>query len=238
LPVGLVLTPNNDEYLRGQIGEDMFVRGHHLVLPDEPALVAALVGAAPIVSANEHQIQTGLAAAFAGPTINLRSGIFAKRRLRGAIAAAQWKILATIFVTGLIASLLLALVTWAKYDRAIAREDAAALSAIQKIVPAAANINEGQNSLNDALSRRGNGGSQVTALAASVYMVLQQVPAVTIRDMRFNGDGIIAFTLAAPNVDGINQALQIMQQQGYKVTATPRQDASGVALADINMGAM
>jgi general secretion pathway protein L len=71
-----------------------------------------------------------------------------------------------------------------------------------------------------------------------VYMVLQQVPAVTIRDMRFNGDGIIAFTLAAPNVDGINQALQIMQQQGYKVTATPRQDASGVALADINMGAM
>ncbi len=235
LPAGLAMTPPLEGYLRAQIGAYAFVRGSQLVLPDEPSLVAAIIGDTPVAELSTAQIENDLATAFAAPAMNLRTGTFAKRRARGGITAAQWKILAMILSAGLIASLLLALLTWVKYDRAIAREDAKTLSAIQKIVPAATNVTDGQKSLNDALARRGDSGAQVTPLTASVYSVVQQVPAVTLRDIRYNGDGILAFTLASSNVDGINQALLIMQQQGYKVTATPRQDASGTAMADISM---
>ena len=207
-----------------------------LVIPNEPALVTAIIGESPITDLNAAQTDTALLAAFADPAINMRVGAFAKRRARSGITVQQWKILGALLLTGLLASLLLAVATWVKYDRAITREDAATLAAIQKLVPNATNVTQGQIELSRTLASRG-AAAQMSPLAASAYTILQQFPSVTLRDLRYNGDGILAFTLAAPNVDGINQALLNMQQQGYKVTATPRQEASGLAMADISMRA-
>ncbi len=237
LPVGLVLEPPAMGYAKAQIGGEHFLRGVHSVLPDEAALVAFIAGDAPITALDEHQTETALASALAEPSINMRTGAFAKRRARAGITNRQWKMLAGLLLTGLLASLFLALATWAKYDRAIAREDAAALSAIQKIVPGASDMTNGQKSLSQELSKRGVASQKVTTLAASAFTILQPLDAVTMRDIRYNGDGILAFTLAAPSADSINQALLIMQKQGYKVTATPRQDASGITMADVSMRA-
>jgi general secretion pathway protein L len=237
LPVGLAIPPPAAGYVKAKIGDEQFLRGARSVLPDEPALITHIVGGAPVAMLDLTQTEAALVAALSEPAINMRAGAFAKRRARGRMNSRQWKILAWLLLAGLLASLLLALATWAKYDRAIAREDTAALSAIQKIVPGASNVADGQKSLSQELSKRGVAGQQVTKLAASAFAIVQQLEAVTIRDIRYNGDGIIAFTLAAPTIDNINQALLIMQKQGYKVTATPRQDASGVAMADISMRA-
>jgi general secretion pathway protein L len=236
LPAGLVITTPGSGFLRVTVGEEGFVRGPMLVIPNEPALVTAIIDESPITDLNAVQTDTALLAAFADPAINLRVGAFAKRRARSGITVQQWKILGALLLTGLLASLFLAVATWVKYDRAIAREDAAALAAIQKLVPGATDVTQGQMELNRALASRG-AAAQMSPLAASAYTILQQFPSVTLRDLRYNGDGILAFTLAAPNVDGINQALLIMQQQGYRVTATPRQEASGLAMADISMRA-
>ena len=236
LPTGLVITTPGSGFLRVTVGEEGFVRGPMLVIPNELALVTAIIGESPITDLNATQTDTALLAAFADPAINMRVGAFAKRRVRSAITVQQWKLLGALLLTGLLASLLLAVATWVKYDRAITREDAATLAAIQKLVPNATNVAQGQIELSRTLASRG-AAAQMSPLAASAYTILQQFPSVTLRDLRYNGDGILAFTLAAPNVDGINQALLIMQQQGYKVTATPRQEASGLAMADISMRA-
>lgn len=236
LPTGLVITTSGSGFLRVTVGEEGFVRGPMLVIPNEPALVTAIIGESPIADLSAAQTDTALLAAFADPAINMRVGAFAKRQARSATTVQQWKILGALLLTGLLASLLLAVATWVKYDRAIAREDTAALAAIQKLVPNATDVTQGQIELSRALASRG-AAAQMSPLAASAYTILQQFPSVTLRDLRYNGDGILAFTLAAPNVDGINQALLIMQQQGYKVTATPRQEASGLAMADISMRA-
>lgn len=240
LPTGLVITTSGSGsgsgFLRVTVGEEGFVRGPMLVIPNEPALVTAIIGESPITDLNATQTDTALLAAFADPAINMRVGAFAKRRARSGITVEQWKILGALLLTGLLASLLLAVATWVKYDRAITREDAATLAAIQKLVPNATNVTQGQIELSRTLASRG-AAAQMSPLAASAYTILQQFPSVTLRDLRYNGDGILAFTLAAPNVDGINQALLNMQQQGYKVTATPRQEASGLAMADISMRA-
>lgn len=43
--------------------------------------------------------------------------------------------------------------------------------------------------------------------------------------LRFGNDGLLTVVLAAPNADSINKALLAIQQDGYRITATPRQDA-------------
>jgi general secretion pathway protein L len=235
MPSGLVIPSAAGDLLRASFANDIVLRGEQLILPDEPKLVAAMMGGAMPRDISEAEADAALIAAMAAPPLNLRTGVFAKRVVRGVILPAQYKILMALLLAGLCFSLLLAIVTWAKFSLAAQREDALSLTLARKIVPAAGNAAEAQNLLNRELIRRGAGGRQVTVTASALYAIIQGVEAVSLRDMRNNGDGILAFTLIANNVDAINQALLIMQQQGYKVTATPRQEASGLAAADISM---
>jgi general secretion pathway protein L len=235
LPAGLIISPPETGFVRANFAAEAVLRSARSIVPDEAVLRQLIVADAPIVTLDTGQVDAALVAALRDPPINMRSGRFAKRSPRGKMTARQWKILAGLAAAGIMFSLLLAAATWVKYDRAIARENAIALQAVKKIAPQAANIEEAQAVLNSALMQRGAGGFQVTGLAASTFAILQQVEGVTLRDVRSNGDGIFAFTLAAPNADGINQVLTIMQKQGYRVTAVPRQDASGMTLADISV---
>lgn len=237
LPAGLIIPPPETGFVRANFAADAVLRSAQSIVPDEPALRQLIVADAPTVTLDAGQVDAAMAAALHDPLINMRSGQFAKRSQRSAMSARQWQVLAGLAGAGILFSLLLGVATWVKYDRAIARENSIALQAVKTIAPQASNIEEAQALLNRELMRRGAGGFQVTGLAAATFAILQQVEGVTLRDVRSNGDGIFAFTLAAPNAEGINQVLMIMQKQGYRVTAVPRQDASGLTLADITVRA-
>ncbi|HEV7233851.1 MAG TPA: hypothetical protein VGN36_06360, partial [Sphingorhabdus sp.] len=58
---------------------------------------------------------------------------------------------------------------------------------------------------------------------------------VSVRELRFGADGILTVVLAAPDANSVNRALIAIQQDGYRVTATPRQDTSGATLVDMTM---
>jgi general secretion pathway protein L len=235
LPAGLAITNVPRGYVRAQIGDARFVRGAQILLPDEPALITAIIGDAAVADLGHTDTETALAAAFCDPAINLRTGIFAKRPARGGVTTAQWRVLAMLLCTGLVFSLLLGIATWIKYDRAAAREDAAMVAAVKARFPGIGEAEIGRGALQRALQTRGIGTAAVTPLAASAYEIMQQAGGVKLREMRYSGDGILSMTISAANTDGINRALLIMQQQGYKVTATARQDASGTAMAEIRM---
>ena len=237
LPAGLIIPPPETGFVRASFAQEAVLRSAQSIVPDEPVLRQLIVADTPVVTLDAGQVDAALSAALRDPPINMRSGRFAKRSPRGAMSARQWQVLAGLAAAGILFSLLLGIATWVKYDRAIKHENSIALQAVKKIAPQASNIEEAQALLNSELMRRGAGGFQITGLAAATFAILQQVEGVTLRDVRSNGDGIFAFTLAAPNADGINQVLTIMQKQGYRVTAVPRQDASGLTLADINVRA-
>jgi general secretion pathway protein L len=237
LPAGLIISPPETGFVRASFASETVLRSARSIVPDEPALRQLIVADTPVVTLDAGQVDAAMAAALRDPPINMRSGQFTKRSPRGAMSARQWQVLAGLAAAGILFSLLLAIATWVKYDRAIKRENSIALQAVKTIAPQVSNIEEAQALLNRELMRRGAGGFQVTGLAAATFVILQQVEGVTLRDVRSNGDGIFAFTLAAPNADGINQVLSIMQKQGYRVTAVPRQDASGLTLADISVRA-
>jgi hypothetical protein len=55
--------------------------------------------------------------------------------------------------------------------------------------------------------------------------------------MRYGSDRILAITLISPAVDPVNRVLIDLQQQGYKVTANPRQEANGITAVAVTVRA-
>ena len=100
LPVGLAIPSPDTGFLRAAIGAEHIIRGPVLVLPDEPALVSAIIGESPIADLGGAQVEAALLAAFASPAINMRVGDFAKRRARSGITTRQWKILCALLGAG------------------------------------------------------------------------------------------------------------------------------------------
>jgi general secretion pathway protein L len=237
IPAGLILPASGDTFVSAQIGNDRVLRGPRIILPDEPELRAAYAIGDDITVLDNAAADDALLYAATNPALNLRNGVFSKRSKGGPITVRQWKILATLVAAGLCFSFLLAAATYWQYDRGVARENAAALNAVRKIAPSAVDIESAQAVLDKALAKRG-AGQGLTGPMAALYSILKRNEGVTVRDLRYSQDGILTTTLAAPTIDPINATLVSLQQQGYKITATPRQDASGLAMADISMRSM
>jgi general secretion pathway protein L len=236
LPSGLTLCEPEGGITRADIGgADTVLRGAKIIAPDEQSLRDTLFAGQIVTEINADTIESQLLDAFAAPPINLRSGTFAKKNNRARITPTQWRILAWMLCAGLLLSLLVALATYWKYDHAVVRENALALAAVRKIAPQAIDAQKAQLELDQILANKGMAGRRFTAPASALFAQIEASPGAALRDMRYSGDGILAATIEAPTIEPINNIVLELQQLGYKVTATPRQDASGLAMADLSM---
>ncbi len=236
LPAALAVTPAEAAVVRVDLGDGApILRGEKLAVVDEPSLRAALAGQAEIAEIGDDAMKDQLRKAFANPPINLRRAAFSKRRSGRRISPQQWRILGMMLLGGLLLSLMLGLATYWQYHRAAAREDARMLAAVRKIAPQAASAEAAEAALNRALGQKGQAVRSFTALASALFAELQNERETALRDMRYNRDGTLAINLAAPTADPINRVLLALQAQGYKVTATSRQDTSGLTIAEITM---
>jgi len=109
------------------------------------------------------------------------------------------------------------------------------LAAAQKVDPSIQDINQAESALTNALNRKGIVQGSFTPLSAALWRSVKASPNVSVREMRFTPDGILSVVLAAPTADNINKTLLGIQQDSFRITATPRQDASGSTLVDITM---
>jgi general secretion pathway protein L len=83
-----------------------------------------------------------------------------------------------------------------------------------------------------------NRGNVIFSVPASaLFSAVQQVPGVSIGRLSYRQDGLVAAELSAVRNEDINPALITMQKAGFKITATPRTDATGTAKADITVRA-
>lgn len=235
LPAALALPEPVEGFVAAVVGGELVLRGTDIALPDEPTLRAALIGDAPVETIDAATVEALLLAQLDNPALNLRQGRFAKKRKDAWGSARQWRLAAYLLAAALVASLLIGLISWFKYDRAIADADAKALAAAQKALPSIASVEAAEPALNAELARRGVAIQRFTATAAALYASVQSVPGVTIRDIRQGRDGLLVATIAAAQIDPVNKALIDLQARGYKITATPRQDASGLAMAEISV---
>lgn len=236
-PMGLLLPADAHHLLRAKLSSASTLRLEQQILPDDAALAALIAGDKPVRDIAELEFAGYLRAALSEAPLELRSGQFAKKNAGAGLDRGKLKVAAYVVAAGLLCSLLLALVTWFKVDRAIAREDEAALVAAQKIAPGISSAAEAPVKLEQMLASRGGGHLAFTIPASALWRSLQQAEGASIRDLRFGQDKVLAATVTAATVDPVNRLLLDLQRQGYKVTATPRQEANGVTAVAITVRA-
>ncbi|MBH9538215.1 type II secretion system protein GspL [Novosphingopyxis sp. YJ-S2-01] len=237
-PVGLLVQPGDeDDWLEAEIGGERFLRSSRLVLPAEDALVAAVAGNIQPVVLNDEEADAALEIAFSDPPLNLRQGRFAKRRRAQGMGKRQWQLIAITLALAVLATLLIALVTLAKYSFGADQQDAAALAQARTIVPEANDLESAERALDALLIGRG-GGASFGASAAALFQAVQSAPDVTIQRVAYGPDGTLSATLAAPQPDQLNQVLVPLQtSMGYVITQAPHQGAEGGTVIDITVRA-
>lgn len=235
IPFGLVLDTASDGFFKAEMDGIAVVRGPGIAIPDDAVLRDLIVGEAKTDSIHGDAVRSMLLTASAAPLLNLREGMFAKKE-RTVWTTGEQRIWIRRFLTSLlIATIMLTFVTLAKYWTATASENKAALAAAQQIDPAITDIDQAESALTASLNRQGKMQSNFAPLSAVLWRSVKISPNVSVREMRFTPDGILAVVIAAPTADNVNKTLLAIQQDGFRITATPRQDASGSTLVDVTV---
>ena len=235
IPLGLVLNTGPDGFFKAELDGVSVLRGSGIAIPDEQVLRDIFVGADKAIDIETNALRFMLLSASAAPVLNMRDGIFAKRERTVWTTEAQRTWVQRILIAIVALTVMVTLVTLSKYWITTKAENDRALAAAQKIDPSIQDINQAESALTNALNRKGIVQGSFTPLSAALWRSVKASPNVSVREMRFTPDGILSVVLAAPTADNINKTLLGIQQDGFKITATPRQDASGSTLVDITM---
>ncbi len=235
IPLGLVMAEPSDHVLRAEFDGSSVLRGPHFAIPDEAVLRKLIVQDRTPEGIDDTAMRNVLVISGEHPMLNLREGIFAKREPREWGTAIQRKWVILLVGALLVTSILLGLVTWAKHKSATAAENERALVAAQKIEPSISDIAQAEAQLDRALDQKGTAKGRFAPLTAGLWRAVKSAPNVSVRELRYGTDGLLSVVLAAPDANSINKALIGIQQDGYRVTATPRQDNSGATLVDLTM---
>lgn len=235
IPMGLVVEANPDHVMRAEFDGATVLRDAAFAIPDEPVFRDLLVGDSAVQDVHSDTMRAMLLDASERPLLNLREGLFAKRERTEWLTAQQRKWIVRLLGGLVVASLLLGLVTWAKHKNATAAENDRSLAAAQKVDPSINDIEQAEAALDRALAQKGLTKGRFAPLSAGLWRSVKSSPNVTVRELRYGADGILTIVLAAPDANSVNKALITIQQDGYRVTATPRQDTSGATLVDLTM---
>ncbi len=234
-PLGLIIAAEEGQWTRADVAGEQFLRGARAIIPDEPALIAAILGEVEAVDLNQDESDAALEIAFAEPALNLRQGRFAKRRKVEGLGKREWQIIALTLSLALLATVLIALVSLVKYTLGADQQNAAALSTVRAAVPEAADLETAERLLDQRLIA-GGGGASFGPAAAALFQTVRGVPEVSIRRLAYAPDGTLSATLGAAQPDQLNRVLVPLQANlGYVITQTPRQAADGMSLIDITV---
>lgn len=234
VPVGLLL-PERDQPVSATFGDLGADRLGDLVLPPDEALGALLLAGEAPVALDQDRRDAALVAALADPPLNLRQGDFARRTPLFALGAGQGRTLAWLLGALALVSLAVPLAEIGKHYLGADMAERRALASAQRLVPGATDAAQAEQQIDARLAARGAGNMVASVPLAGLLSAIQPVPGVVIRQADYRPGGIIAAMIAAPRVEDLNTVLIALQNNGYKVTAANRSDATGQAVADITV---
>jgi general secretion pathway protein L len=235
LPFASLVRTHSEGVFRAEMDGLSVLRRAQFAIPDEAVLRDLFIGDAHIENMDSDAIRSMLLSASAAPLLNLREGNFAKRDQAVWVTAEQKYWVRRLLAALLIVTMMLTIATLANYWTATASENDAALAAAQKIDPAIQDIDQAESMLAASLNRQGKTQSSFAPLSAAVWRSVKAAPNVSVRELRYTPDGILTVVLAAPTADNINKALVTIQQDGFRITATARQDTTGATLVDMTV---
>lgn len=231
VPAAMAL-PLGEEWVAAQVGSERILGRRGTVLPDEPALKDALLGADEVpLEFDPESFGQALRRLAAAPAPDLRTGRFARRR-RIVIDRRTVRELAVLTLAIIAVTTLVALVEILRLDRSRARLDRETL----EIARAAAGPGVTLETAESAVAARAGpaAGGSMSAPVATLLARLQPEQDLSVSTLGYSG-GSLSFSLAGPGPDAINRVLLALQRDGYRVTAVPRTEANGQTMADVTL---
>jgi general secretion pathway protein L len=223
------LLPVGEEWVAATVGAEHLVGRRDVVFANEPALAQAIVGNADVKELPAEVIDAELAAMAEAPILDLRTGRFAKRR-RLVIDRDRIRELIVLACLIPIVTLLWAIVSVVRLENSSDRLDAETLRIAQSVVGRPVTLETAEAEM---VQRRGSSaGPGLSAPLAALYKGLQGETAISSTQIGYRAEGTLSATLAAPTIDEINRLLVVLQRDGYRITAVPRQAPDGRAMVE------
>ncbi len=236
-PMAGLVTPDADALFRLELGGHALLRTADIALPDEPGLAGLIFGERQFSEPTSTEIVQALAAFAQAPTPDFLEGMPTRKVRKPILSAANQRWAKRLLIAAALLLMTTGALYWAKLQWAIFRENNAALTAAQRIDPTITDIAQAEAGVDTALARQGIDRATAAMLAAILWQSTKTSDNLIINDLSIGQDNILKATLSAPDADNINKALLSIQRAGYRITATPRRDQSGLTLVDLTVQA-
>ena len=237
VPAGALLQPPASTLWRGELAGERILFGADLACVEEPELAKLLFGALVITDVGADQVEQALVATSQTRTPDFMDGWRFRATSKplfdndSRIWAKRLALLALFLLFAAVVA------HWIRLEWAISRENNRALAAAQQIDPAIADIAGAEAAVDAALARKGIQRGQPSMLVAIVWQAVRANENVALTNVALQAGGLLNATLAAPDAASANAALIAIQKSGYRITAKPRQDQSGMTLVDLTVRA-
>jgi general secretion pathway protein L len=235
VPAPLLLPEPEEGYVSADLAGQPVVRGRSSGWADEPLLTGLVTAGSAPVRVRGDALDAAVVAAASAPLLDLRQGVFARRRRR----AIDWSLVRRLAVlTGLILLTTLAIdvVRIMRYslgaDTIEARADTIAREALPR---GSAAQGDAARMLTDRLTGLRGPGQGFTRTAAAVYDIVQAVPESEVTGLQFEPSGALRASLSLAGEAQANLVKTRLEQAGFRVTTSVFQSANGRLTGDMTV---
>lgn len=226
IPAPMLLPRPEAGYIRAQPGGEGVVRGPALGFADEARLTELVTGGIEPDDLDREALTAALIANAATPSLDLRQGMFARRR-RVTLDWALIRRLAVLTAAILLVTLSIDLIRIAKYslgaDAIAARADALGATGLSR----GETVTDVDRQLGERLSDMRGPGAGFTTTAAAVYAVVRAVPGIELTGLDFSPNGSLRLSVTAERESLPTDFKRALETAGFDVTASVFSVANG-----------
>jgi general secretion pathway protein L len=233
-PAPLLLPAPEQGFVRAELAGGGVVRGATSGFADEARLTDLVTGGEAPRTLGRAAVDAALVAAAAAPPLDLRQGPFARRRRVGI----DWALIRRLALLGaviLLVTLGISLIRIAKYSFAA---DALELQAAQLAatgLPRGETITDADRQLAERLGAVRGPGLGFTAMAASVFAAVRQVPGTEVTGLEFTSTGDLRLTISAARESLPTDLKRAIERAGFNVGAGVFTAANGRVTGDMTV---
>lgn len=235
IPAPMLLPRPDAGFVRAEIAGQGVVRGRTSGFADEARLTELVTGDDAPVPLDRPALDAALAGAAHAPALDLRQGVFARRRRRVAVDWSLVRRLAILALAILGATLAISLVRLAKYsfaaDAAEARADALAATGL----PRGETITDPDRQLAERLGRARGPGLGFSTTAAAAYSAVRAVPGTELTALDFTPDGAMRLSVSAEREALATDLLRALQRTGLDARASTFTAANGRVTGELTV---
>lgn len=236
VPAPMLLLRPDEGYVRGEIGGHGVIRGVSSGFADEPLLTALVTGDDAPLALTREAVERGVAAALAGPELNLRQGAFARRR-RAGIDWALIRRLGWLALAILTATLAADLARIARYDLAAGAAETRADTLARAALPSGETVNDPSAQLDERLAGLRGPGRGFTRTAAIVFAAVRSVPGTELTALDWSATGELRVSVAARTQGQAAALREAIARSGLGVTAGVFAPSDGRLTRDLTVRA-